>query len=105
MRARGGPRTRGRQIGEAAAPLIQQMLTTYPMLLEASQDRLGLSWEVAVSQSREYARYAPEVYLEELRGMAEGAGASLDEAGDALSEAQGADRRGLSIERDKGREP
>ena len=35
---------RARQIGEAAAPLIQLMLTTYRQLIEASQDRLKLSW-------------------------------------------------------------
>ncbi|MGH2619460.1 MAG: C45 family autoproteolytic acyltransferase/hydrolase [Anaerolineales bacterium] len=79
VRARGAPRVRGRQIGEAAAPFIQQMVTTYRLLIEGSQDRLKLSWAAAVSQSRKYSRYALDSYMEELRGMAEGANVSLDD--------------------------
>jgi len=63
IRARGAPRQLGRQIGEAAAPLNQQMLTTYRQLIEASQDRLKLSWAGAVAQSRKYAHYALKGYL------------------------------------------
>jgi len=79
VRARGAPRLRGRQIGEAAAPLIQQMLIGYRELIETNQDRLKLGWAGAVAQSRKYAHYALENYLEELHGMAEGAGAELDD--------------------------
>ena len=79
VRARGAPRVRGRQIGEAAAPLIRQMLATYRLLIETSQDRLKLSWPAAVAQSRKYASHAPDNYMEELHGMAEGAGAALDD--------------------------
>jgi isopenicillin-N N-acyltransferase-like protein len=55
------------------------MLTSYRQLIETSQDRLKLSWAEAVSHSRQYARFAPNTYLEELHGMAEGAGAELDD--------------------------
>jgi len=79
VRARGAARVRGRQIGESAAPLILQMLTAYRELIETSQDRLKLSWPAAVAQARRYASYAPDDYMEELHGMAEGAGAALDD--------------------------
>ena len=79
VRARGAPRERGRQIGEAAAPLIQRMLATYRELIESSQARLKLSWAAAVIQARKYASYAAGRYMEELTGMADGAGATLDD--------------------------
>ena len=79
VRARGTPRALGRQIGEAAAPLIQHMLIGYRELIETNQPRLKLSWAKAVLQARKYARFALGGHLEELRGMAEGAGAELDD--------------------------
>ena len=41
VRARGSPRARGRQIGEAAAPLILRMLGSYRELIEASRPRIN----------------------------------------------------------------
>jgi isopenicillin-N N-acyltransferase-like protein len=97
VRARGAPRQLGRQIGEAAAPTIRRMAENYRQLLRSSRDRLKLRWEGALLQARKYHPYAAEgarPYLEELEGMAEGAGLSLDDlmvlnciegiAGDAL---------------------
>jgi isopenicillin-N N-acyltransferase-like protein len=87
----------GRQIGEAAAPTIRRMQENYRQLLRSSRERLKLRWEGAVLQARKYHPYAAEgarPYLEELEGIAEGAGLSLDDlmvlnciegiAGDAL---------------------
>lgn len=87
----------GRQIGEAAAPMIRRMVENYRELLREARDRLKLRWEGAVLQARKYHPYAAEgarPYLEELEGMAEGANLPLDDllvvnciegiAGDAL---------------------
>ena len=87
----------GRQIGEAAAPTIRLMQENYRQLLRSSRERLKLRWEGAVLQARKYHPYAAEgarPYLEELEGIAEGAGLPLDDlmvlnciegiAGDAL---------------------
>src|SRR3990172_3400963 len=97
IRARGGPREMGRQIGEAAAPTIRRMQENYRELLRSSRERLKLRWAGAVLQARKYHPYAAEgagQYLEELEGIAEGAGMPLDDlmvlnciegiAGDAL---------------------
>ncbi|TFH35771.1 MAG: hypothetical protein E4G99_06545 [Anaerolineales bacterium] len=72
----------GQQIGEACKNQIRQMITTYRELIENSHDRLKLSWDKAVLQSRKYqpftAEYLPQ-YLQELEGMAQGAGVALED--------------------------
>ena len=84
VRARGAPRALGRQIGEAAALQIRQMLTSYRELIESNRPRLNLGWAEAVLQARKYGRYAVGGHMEELHGMAEGAGAlNVSEAGEA----------------------
>ncbi len=79
VRARGAPRALGRQIGEAAALQIRQMLTSYRELIESNRPRLNLGWAEAVLQARKYGRYALGGHMEELHGMAEGAGAEFED--------------------------
>jgi len=75
----GEPFERGRQYGERAAGLIQFNLEGYWRLFQrdTSLDRAAV-----LEQARRYLRpiegYAPHL-LEEMRGIAEGAGVSLDE--------------------------
>jgi isopenicillin-N N-acyltransferase-like protein len=72
----------GQQTGEAFAPQIQQMLTTYRELISTSYDRLKLNWDRVILQARKYqpfvAEHTPQ-YLRELEGMAQGAGVTLDD--------------------------
>jgi isopenicillin-N N-acyltransferase-like protein len=72
----------GQQIGEACAPQIRQMLTTYRELIETSYDRLKLNWEKALLQARKYqpfvAEHTPQ-YLRELEGISQGAGVPLED--------------------------
>jgi isopenicillin-N N-acyltransferase-like protein len=70
---------RGRQHGERTADLIQFNLEGYRQLFKHDP---GLDWSAVLEQVRQYLRpieaYAPRL-LEEMRGIAEGAGVSLDE--------------------------
>ena len=69
----------GRQHGERAVDLIQFNLQGYGRLFELN---VGLGWAAVLEQARQYLdpikAYAPHL-LEEMRGIAEGAGVSLDE--------------------------
>lgn len=72
----------GRQIGEACSPQIRQMLESYRGLINSSYERLRLNWERAILQARKYQPFVAEhtpLYLQELEGMAEGAGVAMDD--------------------------
>ncbi len=78
----GSHRNMGRQIGETCVPAIEQMVENYKKLLQASYDELYLTWDDAVLQARKYYPYALEytpLYVEEMQGMAEGAGVNFDD--------------------------
>ncbi len=72
----------GTQIGEAMRTAIQGMLVTYRENFVLAYDEIKLTWEQAILQSRKYAPFAEEYvpqYIEELRGMAEGANVAFDD--------------------------
>jgi isopenicillin-N N-acyltransferase-like protein len=72
----------GRQIGEARRQQIQHSVANAQLLIDASYDQLELTWEGAQIQSRKYLPFAEErygQYVDEMRGVAEGANVSFDE--------------------------
>ena len=79
IEVRGEPLERGRQYGEQVADLIRFNLEGYWRLF---RHQAGLDRAAALAQARGYMEpiraYAPHL-LEEMRGIAEGAGLSLDE--------------------------
>jgi isopenicillin-N N-acyltransferase like protein len=78
VQARGSHRELGRAVGEAARQQVAAALDFYEEHCEAMS---GLSFAAATDESRRYLpfarRYLPE-YLDELEGMAEGAGQPLE---------------------------
>lgn len=72
----------GQQIGEAMKEAVRHSIDNARSLLEQTYSDLQLTWEGAVIQSRKYIPFAQERYpefVEEMEGMAEGAGVSADE--------------------------
>lgn len=77
---RGSPRTMGRMLGEQAGELIRNMLTSYRTLLVKVS---GFNWSEAVRESHKYLPYAQAAFpetVEEIVGIAEGAGVSFQDA-------------------------
>jgi isopenicillin-N N-acyltransferase-like protein len=77
---RGSPRTMGRMLGEQAGDLIRSMLDTYQSFMQQAS---GLNWAEAVRESHKslpYAQAAFPQYVEEIVGIAEGAGVSFQAA-------------------------
>lgn len=71
---KGPPRERGRQQGEAARPQILSALARYHELLPHV---INITWEVGLREARKFLPYAEEafpLFVEEIRGIAEGAG-------------------------------
>jgi isopenicillin-N N-acyltransferase-like protein len=82
VRVRGSHREIGRQIGEDRAEQIRHSVENAYCLIEQTFDSLELNWDGALIQSRKYMPFSQErypQYVEELMGMAEGAGVSYDE--------------------------
>lgn len=80
VRVSGTHREMGNQIGEACAEQVRHSIQNACMLLEASYDYLQLTWEGAQIQARKYIPFAQErypQYIDELQGIAEGAGVSF----------------------------
>jgi isopenicillin-N N-acyltransferase-like protein len=78
----GTHRDMGRQIGEAMRPQVQHSVQNARVLIERSYDALELTWEGAQIQSRKYLPFAEEQYpqyVEEIRGIAEGANVPFDD--------------------------
>ncbi len=74
IETQGSPQERGRQQGEAARPQILSALARYRELLPHV---INTTWEVGVREARKFLPYAEEVFplfIEEIRGIAEGAG-------------------------------
>jgi len=72
----------GRQIGEAARSQVAHSIENAHRLLHDAYDTLQLDWEGALIQARKYLPFAEERYLQyvdEMRGMAEGANVSFDD--------------------------
>ncbi len=82
VRVRGSHREIGRQIGEDRAAQVRNSVENARNLIEQTFDSLELTWDGALIQSRKYMPFSQErypQYVEELMGMAEGAGVSYDE--------------------------
>jgi len=84
IRVAGSHREMGRQIGEACRDQIQHSLSNAQFLLESAYDTLQLTWDGAQNQARKYIPFAQErypQYMEELKGIAEGANVDFDDLG------------------------
>ncbi len=78
----GSHRAMGRQLGEAARPQVQHSVENARMLIDAASDTLELTWDGAKIQGRKYLPFAEErypQYVDELRGIAEGANVPFDD--------------------------
>ncbi|MBN1178159.1 MAG: hypothetical protein JXD18_03045, partial [Anaerolineae bacterium] len=77
IETKGGPRERGQQQGEGARDDILAALNRYRELLPRA---VQMTWEQAVLEARKFLPYAEEAFpqfVEELRGIAEGADVSF----------------------------
>lgn len=78
----GTNREMGRQIGEARRTQVQHSIENAQVLIQQSYDTLELTWEGAKIQGRKYLPFAEErypQYVEEMRGVAEGANVPFDD--------------------------
>jgi isopenicillin-N N-acyltransferase-like protein len=78
----GSHKQMGCQIGEACRQQVQHSIENARVLLAEAYDQLQLTWEGATIQARKYLPFAEERYpqfIEELQGIAEGAGVSFDD--------------------------
>jgi isopenicillin-N N-acyltransferase-like protein len=82
VRVGGTHRDMGRQIGEACTVQVRRSVETAHKLLDDAYDDLQLTWDGAQTQARKYLPFAQErypQYVEEMLGIAEGAGVSFDD--------------------------
>jgi isopenicillin-N N-acyltransferase-like protein len=78
----GSNREMGRQIGEARREQVQHGIANARVLIDQSFSTLELTWDSALIQARKYLPFAEErypQYVEEMRGIAEGANVSFDD--------------------------
>jgi isopenicillin-N N-acyltransferase-like protein len=76
---KGGPLERGRQQGEGARPFILRSLARYREILHLA---VGMTWEESKREARKFLPYGEEAFpefVDELRGIAEGAGVDFEE--------------------------
>jgi isopenicillin-N N-acyltransferase-like protein len=72
----------GQQVGEACKKQVQHSINNGRVLLADAYEQLELTWEGAQIQARKYIPFAQERYLqyvEELTGVAEGAGVAFED--------------------------
>jgi isopenicillin-N N-acyltransferase-like protein len=82
IEVKGSHREMGRQIGEAAREQVQHSVANARILIDAAYSTLELTWQGAQNQSRKYLPFAEErypQYVEEMRGIAEGANVAFDD--------------------------
>lgn len=82
IKVKGTHREMGRQIGEAFSVQVQHSIENARMLIAQTRDHLQLTWEAAQIQAQKYTPFAQErypQYIEELQGIAEGAGVSPED--------------------------
>jgi len=82
VRVSGTYREIGRQIGEACRKQVQHGIENTRRLLAEAYEQLELTWEGGQIQARKYIPFAEErypQYVEELRGIAEGANVPFDD--------------------------
>jgi isopenicillin-N N-acyltransferase-like protein len=78
----GTHREMGCQIGEAQREQVQHSIENARLLIEQSYSTLELTWDGAKVQSRKYVPFAEErysQYVDEMRGIAEGANVTFDD--------------------------
>ncbi|MGD0708036.1 MAG: C45 family peptidase [Anaerolineaceae bacterium] len=78
----GSHREMGRQIGETFPSQIKHSIDDAKALIDSTYETLQLTWESANIQARKYLPFAQErypQYVDEILGMAEGAGVSFDD--------------------------
>lgn len=79
---KGTHREIGRQIGEAFPDRVRHSIENARTLIEQTRDQLQLTWGAAQIQAQKYTPFAQErypQYIEELQGIAEGAGVSPED--------------------------
>jgi isopenicillin-N N-acyltransferase-like protein len=82
VRVGGSHREIGRQIGAACIEPIRHSIQSANILMDQARNSLELSWEGAQTQARKYVPFAQErypQYVEEMMGMAEGAGVAFED--------------------------
>jgi len=82
IRAEGTHREIGQQVGSAAREQIRHSVESARCLIDQTYNTLGLDWEGALIQARKYLPFAQErypQYVEEIIGMAEGAGVTFND--------------------------
>ncbi|MBM3153025.1 MAG: hypothetical protein FJZ96_12635 [Chloroflexi bacterium] len=82
VRVSGTHREIGRQIGEACTVQVRHSVENARKLLDDAYEQLELTWDGAQIQARKYIPFAQErypQYIEELQGIAEGAGVPFEE--------------------------
>jgi isopenicillin-N N-acyltransferase-like protein len=79
IEVKGNPRQRGQQQGEAARPQTVRALARYrEILLKGNQ----MTWEEGMREARKFLPYGEEIFptfIDEIRGIAEGADVPFDE--------------------------
>jgi len=78
----GTNREMGQQIGEACRKQVQHSVDNAHVLIDQSYNTLELTWDGAKIQARKYLPFAEErypQYVDEIRGIAEGAKVSFDD--------------------------
>ena len=82
IKVSGSHRAMGRQIGEACLTQVQRSIENAHTLIDSVYEHLQLEWEGARIQARKYIPFVQERYpryVEELIGIAEGAGVEFDD--------------------------
>ncbi len=72
----------GQQMGEAMREQVQRSVENARILIDSAYDTLELTWQGAQNQARKYLPFAEErypQYVDELRGVAQGANVSFDD--------------------------
>ena len=82
VRVHGTHREMGRQFGEAAKNQVRHSIENARTLLSSAYGELATTWAGAQIQARKFLPFAQErypQYVEEMAGLAEGAGASFED--------------------------
>jgi isopenicillin-N N-acyltransferase like protein len=82
IEVKGSHREIGRQIGEACTIQVRRSIENARSLISSTYSVLELTWEGALIQASKYLPFAQERYpryIEELNGIAEGAGVPFDD--------------------------
>jgi isopenicillin-N N-acyltransferase-like protein len=82
INVKGNHREMGRQIGEATVAQVVHSLENAHILLAAAYEQLELTWDGARIQASKYMPFAQErypQYVEELKGIAEGANVAFED--------------------------